>query len=375
MMGTKLHDQPKAALLPSFLPVSGVLQRKCACGGAGGVAGDCEGCSKEKLSLQRSTQDSGRETQNSSGVPPIVHEVLGSPGQPLDQETRAFMEPRFGHDFGSVRVHTDTQAAKSAGAVSARAYTVGHDVVFGNGQYAPATGAGKLLLAHELAHTVQQGETVQRMPAALEISHASDPAEQEADAIAKSVMLDQGSAATSAQPSAASQQTGGHVVSRLLRQPLQAQSDAAGKLLRAGPEEEGKQNPPAAGNEAKQGTGTSDSGAAAELTGLCIRTPFEGGRVRFQGCSKENLSDFAVIPESGTATFTPVSGVQYDSDGFWWRHHLPKTEWFKVSDHCDLDVTCTGSGFSYSSCCNAAASLFMGTPHWESSPHGSTNPF
>ncbi|HMN29260.1 MAG TPA: DUF4157 domain-containing protein, partial [Caldilineaceae bacterium] len=89
-------------------------------------------------------------------APPIVNEVLRSPGQPLDPATRAFMEPRFGHDFSHVRVHTDAHAAKSARAVGALAYTVGNNVVFGANQYSSATYHGRELLAHELAHTVQQ---------------------------------------------------------------------------------------------------------------------------------------------------------------------------------------------------------------------------
>ena len=77
-------------------------------------------------------------------------------GQLLPASERAFFEPRFGRDFGAVRVHTDAGAADLARALSARAFTVGHDVVFGAGQYAPNTVPGRLLLAHELAHTVQQ---------------------------------------------------------------------------------------------------------------------------------------------------------------------------------------------------------------------------
>jgi hypothetical protein len=90
-------------------------------------------------------------------LPPIVEEVLHSPGQPLDPVTRAFMEPRFGHDFGHVRVHTDAKAAESAHAAEADAYTVGHDIVFSENKYAPANDVGRGLLAHELAHTIQQG--------------------------------------------------------------------------------------------------------------------------------------------------------------------------------------------------------------------------
>ncbi len=96
------------------------------------------------------------EASAGATAPPIVHDVLQSTGDPLDAGTRAFMEPRFGHDFSRVRVHTDTKAAASARAVDALAYTVGQDVVFGAEQYAPGTQEGKKLLAHELAHTIQQ---------------------------------------------------------------------------------------------------------------------------------------------------------------------------------------------------------------------------
>lgn len=90
-------------------------------------------------------------------APPIVHEVLRSPGHALDASARSFMEPRFGHDFSKVRVHTDATAAESAQAVGARAYTVGSNVVFGAGQYGPGTQEGQRLLGHELTHVVQQG--------------------------------------------------------------------------------------------------------------------------------------------------------------------------------------------------------------------------
>lgn len=95
--------------------------------------------------------------RGSMTAPPMVHEVLNSPGQPLDAATRAFFEPRFGHDFGRVRVHVDERAAQSARSVQAAAYTVGQDVVFGASQYAPYDSKGRRLLAHELAHTIQQG--------------------------------------------------------------------------------------------------------------------------------------------------------------------------------------------------------------------------
>ena len=89
-----------------------------------------------------------------------MQEVLRSPGQQLDTQTRAFMEPRFGHDFGRVRVHTDAKSAESARAVNALAYTVGSDVVFGEGQFAPQTTEGQRLVAHELTHVAQQEASV-----------------------------------------------------------------------------------------------------------------------------------------------------------------------------------------------------------------------
>lgn len=89
-------------------------------------------------------------------APPAMPRLLSSPGHPLDAVTRAFMEPRFGQDFSKVRVHTDAQAADSAKDIDALAYTVGEQIVFGVGEYAPSTTKGKRLLAHELTHVVQQ---------------------------------------------------------------------------------------------------------------------------------------------------------------------------------------------------------------------------
>jgi len=160
-METRLHAQLKAAQPLSFTPIhSGLLQRKCACGGTPGPTSECEECGKKKLQRRASNSPASSSTHHPpssvSEVPPIVHEVLRSPGQPLDSGTRAFMEPRFGHDFSRVRVHNDLQAARSARAVEAFAYTVGQNIVFGEGYYAPQTSIGQRLLAHELTHTVQQ---------------------------------------------------------------------------------------------------------------------------------------------------------------------------------------------------------------------------
>lgn len=91
-----------------------------------------------------------------AGAFPIVDDALSSPGEALDAATRHFFEPRFGHDFENVRIHSDSKAAASARAVKAAAYTVGRDVVFGAGRYQPYFASGRHLLAHELTHVVQQ---------------------------------------------------------------------------------------------------------------------------------------------------------------------------------------------------------------------------
>lgn len=92
-------------------------------------------------------------------APSMVEDALASPGQPLDSSTRRHMEARFGYDFSKVQVHTGTDAERSARVVNARAYTVGRDVVFGEGRFTPNTSEGQRLIAHELAHVVQQSGT------------------------------------------------------------------------------------------------------------------------------------------------------------------------------------------------------------------------
>jgi Domain of unknown function (DUF4157) len=116
-------------------------------------------------------------------VPPLVHAVLNSPGQSLTPELRGFMEPRFGHNFGQVRVHLDKTAADSARDVNAAAYSVGKDVVFAAGEFQPWTDRGMKLLAHELAHTVQQ-ENVDPKSGNLRVGLPADSEEQAAEQMA-----------------------------------------------------------------------------------------------------------------------------------------------------------------------------------------------
>lgn len=134
--------------------------------------------------LRRQTDSCSQTRQR---VPPIVHEVLKSGGTPLDAGTRAYMEPRFGQDFSRVRVHTDIRASEAARDVHARAFTVGHGVVFASGAYMPRSAAGKRLLAHELTHVVQQGGTVPGQ-GGYAIGSSDDRFEREADAIADRIL-------------------------------------------------------------------------------------------------------------------------------------------------------------------------------------------
>lgn len=134
------------------------------------------------VNLQRDVSDASVHDEIDTSA---VTNVLKSPGRPLDASTRAIMEPRFGYDFSRVRVHTDAQAAMSAQAVQANAYTAGPNMVFGAGQYAPHSTQGQRLMVHELSHVVQQASgPVAGAPVAdgLSISQPSDPFEQSAHA-------------------------------------------------------------------------------------------------------------------------------------------------------------------------------------------------
>ena len=108
--------------------------------------------------IRRACGESGDWGQTKA--PSLTHEVLNSPGQPLDPATRASMEMRFGHNLSRVRVHHDGKASDSAKSIQALAYTRGNHIVFKDGQYSPTTEWGKRLLAHELVHTMQQGNNI-----------------------------------------------------------------------------------------------------------------------------------------------------------------------------------------------------------------------
>jgi len=112
---------------------------------------------KEDEEILRIKEAPGQTPEVTTDLESRIQSLKGD-GQPLSKSVRAFFEPRFGVDFSQVRVHTDTQAAKTARDVYSQAFTVGKDIAFGPGQYAPDTQRGRQLLAHEMAHVVQQGD-------------------------------------------------------------------------------------------------------------------------------------------------------------------------------------------------------------------------
>lgn len=148
------------------------LMRKCACGMHTG-AGQCTECARKQVAHQSIGEHDVRKAA-------LVESVVAAPGQPLSDDIRKTMEAGFGHDFGSVRLHTDAAAASSAASVDALAYTAGSHVVFGAGQYALHTQQGQHLLAHELAHVVQQrGANGNAAPAEHpQLEHEADRAAQ-----------------------------------------------------------------------------------------------------------------------------------------------------------------------------------------------------
>ena len=192
-------NRTTAALHPNtshlFQSAKNTLRRKCSCGNRISAGMQCTECAKRKHRLQRkltigaSNDPLEREadqiaervitadfttygtplpvrrhteqpTAHEGPAPASVEQVLASPGKTLEPKLREEMEPRFGHDFSQVRIHTGATAERSAREVNADAYTTGHNIVFGNSRFAPGTLDGRRLIAHELTHVVQQSETM-----------------------------------------------------------------------------------------------------------------------------------------------------------------------------------------------------------------------
>ena len=236
-MKTRMPASLKVGASPSLaLAPLGSLQRACTCGARAGLDGQCAACRHERLIGHGHASDRTR----SSEAPPLVADVLRSPGRPIDSASRTLMEARFSHhvphlpvhapkpapvmnpiaigpagsrseqeaahtaerapretglpgtdaavspisyDFSQVRIHTDARAAASAESINALAYSYGRDIAFATGQYRPETMAGRELLAHELTHVLQAPQhpaTVQRKKRYGNTSRRSKPAWQQA---------------------------------------------------------------------------------------------------------------------------------------------------------------------------------------------------
>jgi uncharacterized protein DUF4157/succinylglutamate desuccinylase/aspartoacylase family protein len=139
------------------------VQRKCA-------ACEEEEMQRSPAELPAEDEEEKLQTKRSSGAAPEVSPQTVSHianfrggGEALSPAAKAYFEPAFGRDLSVVRLHTGTAAARAAGEVGARAFTVGSDIAFGAGEYRPETAEGRKLLAHELTHTVQQGRVERRI--------------------------------------------------------------------------------------------------------------------------------------------------------------------------------------------------------------------
>ncbi len=145
---------------PSLTGTPVVLRKSsCSCGGG------CPSCQLETILRKPLPSSAGVSSQSMDHV----RSAIKSGGRPLDLKTRNFFEPRFGYDLGGVRIHTDSWAGESASRIDARAYTIGNDIVLGDGEYSQSE-SGRQLLAHELAHVIQNStgtqphETIRRLP-------------------------------------------------------------------------------------------------------------------------------------------------------------------------------------------------------------------
>lgn len=116
-------------------------------------------CAPEDEERIQAKTTSNSNSEVDRGIENQMESMKGG-GHPLSEGERAFIEPRFGYDFSNVRLHTDANAAEVALGLNAKAFAIGRDVAFGAGHYALGTVEGRKLLAHELAHVIQQRDFV-----------------------------------------------------------------------------------------------------------------------------------------------------------------------------------------------------------------------
>jgi hypothetical protein len=259
-----------------------------------------------------------------AGAPPIVSDVLRTSGEPLDHETLASMESHLGHDFSRVRVHTDERAAESASEVNALAYTIGQDIVFAHGQYAPRSAEGRKLLAHELTHTVQQAGAQSHPGGTAPIGASHSHLEREADMAAAGLSMGSHLAATATSGPGLQKKdpTPEEVAGEALKtgpkdKKEKAQFEKAGKA-EAAVEKKGTKitrvEIPAAGtDEAVKAVTTSEFEAAARK---CGRAKTEAGLPKALLCTQQEITTPNVAPDDAATFDTNVRvAFKQDNDG------------------------------------------------------------
>lgn len=159
----KVMGVSSASMIPMLQSISNNIDQE-------EVGRKCNSCKmkdkeeEERMRIDRKaspSSDGMYALEHSENIASSINNVRSSEGFPLDASTREFMESRFGYDFGTIRIHSDKLAAKSAESINALAYTIGNDVILGEGRYAPSTLEGRRLLAHELTHVIQQRNAMQ----------------------------------------------------------------------------------------------------------------------------------------------------------------------------------------------------------------------
>jgi hypothetical protein len=160
-----------------------MLQRKCGCGAHSNGAEQCEACRNNQ---QRTLLPFASRHDDIGSIARNVRPAPATSGQPLDENSQARFEQALGIDLSGVKIHTDQSATRSTRELGARAYTVGHNIVFDAEHYAPETTAGRRLMAHELTHVVQQRHA-QDTPGE-RFSKPGDQHEKEANRIADTII-------------------------------------------------------------------------------------------------------------------------------------------------------------------------------------------
>jgi len=290
---------------PDALGPGGLLHLQQAAGNAGVAS---------LVAQRRASPEADADDHDRDRSP--VHDVVRSPGTPLDPHTRADMEAAVGHDFGDVQVHTDATAAASARSVQAHAYTVGNHVVFGEGRYRPETPEGRHTLAHELTHVVQQRQGPVDGTAAdggIKVSHPSDRFEQEAESVARRV-TDSATAAAPAEPAGAGPAPASADVQR-----QEASAERVVQRQAEGDEQEDEEAPPpeaeaaAAGPETADATGETEAPAetAAEApTEAAAEAPAD----QAAGPEPAGEGPTDAMPAEGPAPEGPDEAVEDDED-------------------------------------------------------------